>query len=133
MECSRRGRLALVVVMLSISVVPSSTAAVTETEALAIFLEQSPQARRAQAVERTVDAALRVDSRVENPDVAYQVEDAAGVRDDFLTFQQQLPVTGRHGLLQERAEVAASAAAVGAAGNLRDDAYELRRLFHEVL
>ena len=38
----------------------------------------------------------------------------AGVRDEFLTFEQELPVTGRRGLLLERAEAAASAVGLAA-------------------
>jgi cobalt-zinc-cadmium efflux system outer membrane protein len=129
MEWSRRAQVAFVFVVLSTTVAP----AVTEAEAIRLFLEQSPQARRVPVIERTVDAALRVETRVENPGVAYQVEDSLGVRDEFLTLQQELPITGRRGLLRERAEVAAAAAALGAEGELRGDAYELKRVFHEVL
>jgi len=133
MEWFRRAQVAFVFAVLSTSVVPASTGAVTEAEAIRIFLKRSPQARRVPVMEQTVDAALRVATRVANPDVAYQVEDAGGVRDEFLTFQQELPITGRRGLLKERAEVAASAAALGAERGLRGDGYELKRTFHEVL
>jgi cobalt-zinc-cadmium efflux system outer membrane protein len=84
-------------------------------------------------IERTVDAELRVETRVANPSVAYQVEDAAGVRDQFLTFQQELPITGRRGLLNDRAELAASAAAIDAQGDLRSEVYALKIAFHDVL
>lgn len=131
MEWSWRAHAAFVLTVLSTSVPPAS-GAVTEAEAIRIFLEQSPQARRVSVIEQTVDAALRVETRVANPNVAYQVEDAAGVRDEFLTFQQELPVTGRRGLLNERAEVAASAAALGAEADLRGAVYSLRNAFHEV-
>jgi outer membrane protein TolC len=124
---------ALVLGALSTSVAPASTAAVSEVEAIRLFLEQSPQARRVPVIEQSVDAALRVETRVANPDVAYQVEDAAGVRDEFLTFQQELPITGRRGLLNDRAEIAASAAALGAEDDLRRDVYALKEVFHEVL
>jgi cobalt-zinc-cadmium efflux system outer membrane protein len=124
---------AFVFAVLSASVVPASPGAVTEAEAIRIFLEHSPQARRVPLVVQSVDAALRVDARVANPEVAYQVEDAAGVRDEFLTFQQELPITGRRGLLGERAEVASVAAGFAAERNLQVDVYDLKRSFHEVL
>lgn len=133
MERSWRARVAFVSIVLSTSVVSASGRTVTEAEAIRIFLEQSPQARRVVVIEQTVDAALRVETRVANPSVAYQVEDAAGVRDEFLTFQMELPVTGRRGLLQSRAEVAASAAALGAEDELRRDVYGLKSAFHDVL
>jgi len=79
MEYSWRVRVVLVLAVLSSSAAPASTNTVTEAEAIRIFLERSPQARRVQVIERTVDAESRVETRVANPDVAYQVEDAAGV------------------------------------------------------
>jgi cobalt-zinc-cadmium efflux system outer membrane protein len=125
--------MALVITVLSTAVAPASTGSVTEADAIRLFLEQSPQARRVPLVVGSVDAALRVETRVSNPDVAYQVEDATGVRDEFLTFQQELPITGRRGLLNKRAEVAASAAGLAAARDLQAEVSDLKRSFHEVL
>ncbi len=133
MELSWRARAALVSTVLATSVVPASSGAVTEEVAVRNFLEQSPQARRVQVVERSVDATLRIGTRVPNTDVAYQVEDAAGVRDEFLTIEQELPITGRRGLLNERADIAAEAAGLSAARDLRGEAFDLKRSFHEVL
>ncbi len=133
MEFSWRAGVALVSTVLTASVVPASSGAVTEAVAVRTFLEQSPQARRVHAVERSVDAALRIGTRVPNTDVAYQVEDAAGVRDEFLTIEQELPITGRRGLLNERAEVAAEAAGLNAERDLRGETFDLKRSFHEVL
>ena len=133
MESSWRASVALVSAVLSASVAPASSSAMTEAAAIRIFLEQSPQARRVPLVERSVDAALRIETRVANPDVAYLVEDAAGVREEFLTFQQELPITGRRGLLNERAEIAAAAAGLTAERDLQDEVFDLKRSFHEVL
>jgi len=133
MEWSFRAHVALVLTALSPSVASASAVPVTEADAVRLFLEQSPQARRVPLVVRSVDGALRVETRVANPEVAYQVEDAAGVRDEFLTFQQELPITGRRGVLNERARVAAAAAGLGAERDLRADVYDLKRSFHEVL
>ena len=133
MELSWRACLAFVLAVLSNSVALTSSAPVTETEAIRLFLEQSPQARRVPLVVRSVDAALRVETRVANPEIAYQIEDAAGVREEFLTFQEELPITGRRGLLDERAKVAALAAGLAAENDLQAEVYELKRSFHEVL
>lgn len=132
MEWSWRARVAFVLVLLSISVAQGS-GAVTEPDAIRIFLEQSPQARRVAVIEQAVDAEFRVEARVANPSIVYQVEDAAGVRDEFLTFQQELPITGRRGLLNDRAELGASAAAMDAEEDLRSDVYALKQAFHDVL
>lgn len=133
MEYFRQGRAALVLALIAFSITPTVAGVVTEAETIRIFLEQSPQARRVTTIERSVDAALRGESLVENPDVSYQVEDVAGVRDEFLTVQQVLPISGRRGLLKQRAEVAATAAAQQAQGELRSDLHALRQSFHEVL
>ena len=104
--------MALVSTLLSASVAQASSGALTEAVAILIFLEQSPQARRLPLVERSVDAALRTEARVRNPDVAYQVEDAAGIRDEFLrvaahAFRSPAAVdcstNGQRSLLQPRA------------------------------
>jgi len=133
MELFLRASVAFVLVVLSTSVAPASTGPVTEAEAIGLFLEQSPQARRVPLVVQSVDAALRIEAPVSNLEIAYQIEDAAGVRDEFLTFQQRLPITGRRSLLGERAEVASAAAGLAAERDLQAEAYELKRSFHEVL
>ena len=48
-------------------------------------------------------------TEVRNPTVGYQLEDAAGVREEFVTFQQELPSTGRRSLLRQRAATDAAA------------------------
>ena len=74
MEWSWRAQVAFVFDVLCTSVAPASAGGVTEAEAVRIFLEQSPQALRVPVIERAVDAALRVETRVANPEVAYQVD-----------------------------------------------------------
>lgn len=128
-----RARVAFVFVLMLPSVALASSETVTEGDAIRQFLEESPQARTVPLIVQSVGAELRVDGRVSNPNVAYQVEDAAGVRDEFLTFQQELPITGRRGLLRERAEAASSAAGLAAERNLQADGYAVRVSFYEVL
>lgn len=133
MESSWRAGLALVVIVLSFSFAPAMFAGVTEAEAIRLFLEESPQSRRGSAVERIVDAESRIGAQFPNPDVAYQVEDSAGVRDEFLTVEQGIPITGRRRLLGQRADAAVSAAALHSRADLQADVYGLKRVFHEVL
>jgi len=135
MEPSMSARVAviLVFVFLTPGVATASGESVTEPEAMGLFLEESPQARRVSVIVQSVDAASRVEARVPNPGVAYQIEDAAGVRDEFLTFQQELPITGRRGLVRDGADAAASAAGLAAQRELRADASRMRETFFEVL
>lgn len=133
MVWSWKACVAFVYIVLLTSLAHSAAGAVTEAEAIRVFLAQSPQARRVPLIEQSVDAAFRVDARVANPAVSYQVEDVAEFRDEFLTFQQELPITGRLGLLGERSGVAASAARLAAENDVRDDVYVLKQTFYEVL
>ena len=133
MEWSRRVRVALVLAVPSCFVGLASSGTVTEEQAIRLFLEDSPQARRVAAVVRSVDATSRVEARVANPEVAYQVEDAAGVRDEFLTLAQELPITGRRGLVRSSAGAAASAAGLGAERDLQAAGHAVRASFYEVL
>jgi cobalt-zinc-cadmium efflux system outer membrane protein len=118
--------------MLSTSLAPAA-GTISEADAIRMFVEHWPQARRVPVVQRSVDAAFRAESRITDPQLAYQVEEAGGTRDEFLTIEQALPVTGRRGLLGERATAAASAAALDAAARLQGELYALKRLFAEVL
>jgi cobalt-zinc-cadmium efflux system outer membrane protein len=133
MESFWRASLAFALTVLSTSITSASSGPLTEAEAVREFLEKSPGARRVSVVARSVDATLRVEAHLANPEIAYQVEDAGGVRDTFLTFQQELPVTGRRGLLGERAELASTAAGLAAQRDLQAEVYDLKRSFHEVL
>lgn len=124
---------ALMLALLSAAVAFTPNAALTEVEALRLFMEQSPQAHRVPLLERAAAAAMRAEARVANPEVSYQIENAGGVRDEFLTFQQELPVTGRRRLLGRRASAATAAVRHEAAWQMQLTGYELKRLFHEVL
>lgn len=129
-----RARVAVLICFLSISVsAVTSDAPVTEPEAIRLFLEESPQAQRVSVIVRSADAASRVEAPVANPEIAYLVEDAAGVRDEFLTFQQKLPITGRRELVRDSADAAAEAAGLAAERDLRISASALRQSFYEVL
>ena len=133
MEWSWKVRMTLLTAVLAMSVTSASTERVSEAEAIRLFLEQSPQAKQGSLIVRSVDAQFRVEARVAGPEVAYQVEDAAGVRDEFLTAQQALPITGLRALLGERASLASASAGRLAQADLQADAYDLKQTFHEVL
>lgn len=106
---------------------------VTESEAVRLFLEESPYARRIPVVARSASSARRELGLPSNPEVAYQIEDAAGVRDTFVTVGQELPISGRRGRIREIAEAAGSAARLAAARDLEAAEAALRVAFHEVL
>jgi len=133
MESSVGARTALVIACFLPSLALASSDAITEVDAIRLFLEDSPQARAVPIAMRAVDAESRVDARVANPSVAYVVEDAADVRDEFLFFEQELPITGRRALLRERAEAASSAVGLAAERDLQNEAYSLKLVFYEVL
>lgn len=123
----------------ALAVVPASLAEprpsgpVSEEDAIRLFLEGSPQARLVALRAEKVRAEARAGNEVSNPAIAYQVEDAAGVRDEFLTFQQELPVTGRRSFLKDRADVVSKAAGLQAGRDLQDATASLRAAFYEVL
>lgn len=107
--------------------------AVTESDALRLFLEQSPQARRIPLQRLSAEATWRREALPSNPELSYQVEDAGGVRDEFLTVEQELSITGRRGLLRDVAQAASSAATLAAERELLVSAHHVREAFYEVL
>lgn len=133
MDPSVMARLALILLVSVPSVVVAAGETVTESDALRLFLEESPRVRAVAAIEESAGAELRAGARVANPNFAYQIEDAAGVRDQFLTFQQELQVSGRRGLVRESAKAASSSAGLAATHQVQDDAYALKTSFYEVI
>lgn len=82
----------------------------TEGEAVARALAVSPRLRAAHAVPELTAAEYRVRRSLPNPVVRFQQEQAAGSRDRFLLFDQELPLSGRRGLLGQAASAAVQAA-----------------------
>lgn len=111
----------------------ASAEPVTEREAIRLFLRESPQSRLPAVNAEAALSGLRIESEIPNPSIAYQIEDAAGVRDEFFTFQQPLPVTGRRGLLRERSEAAADSARHLGRRDLGRSVHGLRAAFYRVL
>jgi len=91
MASTMRARVAIFFVAMNLVVVSAAGATFTESDAIALFLEASPQAQQVPVIERSVNAANRVEAPVANPEIGYLMEDSAGVREEFLTYQQ----TGR--------------------------------------
>ena len=133
MEQSARVIVALLVLMLSPALVAEQRPAVSESEALRLFLEESPHARKVPLASREVEAEMRGRSLLANPEIGYAIEDAGGVRDEFLTFQQEIPITGRRHILLESAEAAARSARLGAESELAAATHSLRTAFFEVI
>jgi cobalt-zinc-cadmium efflux system outer membrane protein len=125
--------LALILVSFYASATFGSSRAITEADAVRIFLDESPRARLVSLNAEAAGAELSIGTEMSNPSVAYQIEDAAGVRDEFLTFHQELPITGRRSLLRERSAAASAAAELLAERDLRNATYSLKIAFHDVL
>ena len=135
MGSSMRARVAIAV-LLSVTTGAAAAASVeplSESEAIRLYLEQSPRARMVPLIQASVAAERREDALLPNPVVAYQIEDAAGVRDEFLTFQQEIPLTGRRGLIRDGADAAVSAATAVARQDLLATLCSVRLAFYEVL
>ncbi len=105
----------------------------TEKEALQRFEMESPQARALAARVTVVRAETRGWSLFPNSSVGYTREDAGGTKDDFLVVQQQLPVTGRLGLLRRAGESAVKASEAKSRYELVQLRGELRAAFYDLL
>ena len=115
----------------STAVEPSGS--ITEADAVRLFLDESPQARLISLRAEAAGAGASIGIQVANPSVTYQIEDAFGVRDEFLIFQQELPITGRRSLLHDRAAAVSAAAGLLGRRDLQDATYSLRLAFYDVL
>lgn len=125
--------MALAVVPVESLAAPRPSGPVSEVDAIRLFLDGSPQAQLVALRAERAGAARRAGNEVSNPAIAYQVEDAFDVRDEFLTFQQELPITGRRSLVKEGAGVASEAAGLQARRDLQDATASLRAAFYDVL
>ena len=89
---------------------PIAAQELTEAAALRRFEQENAELKGLAAQVRGVRADVRSWSKLDNPALIYNQEDAAGTRDEFFLVQQSLPLNGRLGLLRK-----ASRAAVGSA------------------
>jgi outer membrane protein TolC len=84
--------------------------ALSETDAVARALANAPTVRAARAFADQLSAEQRVRRHLPNPSVRWQEENAAGIRDRYLTIDQELPISGRRRLLANGAAAAVAAA-----------------------
>ena len=133
METTMGVHVALALILSPVSIAIASEGPVTESEATRLFLEHSPHALRIPLAEQSADAGRREDALLSNPEVGYQTEEAGGVRDEFLTVSQELPMTGRRGLASRSASAAAEAAGLAATSELLAAVSEVRMSFYDVL
>ena len=99
--------------------------ALTEQQALARFMAENPEieALRRRVDERGAHSLTRV--LASNPTVGWTQENAGGNRDDFLVFKQELPLSGRLGLL-------ATANRESAASDQSDADFQIQQLRADV-
>ena len=105
----------------------------TEREALARFAGVHPRVRMLQFEVEQVRAESQARSLLTNPAVVYTHESAAGSRDDFLLFRQELPVTGRLKLLRAAGGTTIDVAQAGADFDLRLLRAQVRLSFADLL
>jgi outer membrane protein TolC len=82
----------------------------TEQTALAKFETENQTLQALREGVRVTEAEARQPTVFPNPSTSYVREDAAGNVDNFLVFQQSLPVNGRRGLLRRAGDAAVQAA-----------------------
>jgi outer membrane protein, heavy metal efflux system len=87
----------------------------SEADAVARALASAPRLRVANALPDQVAAEARARRALPNPTVRVQEENAAGFRDRFVLVDQELPLSGRRGLLAKAATSAVSVATAHAA------------------
>ncbi|MCL5288051.1 MAG: TolC family protein [Acidobacteria bacterium] len=105
----------------------------TEADALRRFERENAQVRALAARVREVRAEFRAASLAPNPSITYTREDSAGTQDSFLLVQQELPITGRLGLLRRAGDSATSAAQASTNYSLLLLRSEFRLAFYALL
>jgi outer membrane protein, heavy metal efflux system len=86
-----------------------SAQALTEKDLLRRFSEENQRARALGARSGTVQAEMRLRTLPPAPGVSYSREDAAGSKEDYLLIEQQVPWSGRLGLLRQAGDAAVNA------------------------
>ena len=89
---------------------PSGAAqALTEKDLLRRFDQENRRARALGARTGAVQAEMKLRTLPPTPGVSYSREDAAGSKEDYLLIEQQVPLSGRLGLLRQAGEAAVNA------------------------
>ena len=105
----------------------------TEQYVLKQFMERSPQATALRARIPVTRAESHLQILAPNPAVTASREDVGGVKDQFLTAEQSLPISGRLGLLKRAGKEAVSAAEQQTKYDLLLLRAEVRLAFYELL
>ena len=95
----------------------------TESEAISRAVAENPRLRAIRARPAQVAAEQQVRRPAPNPFVSFQQERAGGIRDRFLLIEQELPVSGRRGVLEQ----AGTAAVAVAELRVRQAEFEIRQ------
>ena len=96
-------------------------------------MAESPRTRGLRAQVEITRAEMRGRSLKPLPSLSYSREDAAGSKEDYLLFEQSLPVSGRLGLLREAGQVAVNARQEESKHDLVQLRTELRLAFYDLL
>jgi len=86
-----------------------SAQALTEKDLLRRFSEENQRARALGARCGAVQAEMKLRTLPPAPGVSYSREDAAGSKEDYLLVEQQIPLSGRLGLLRRAGDSAVNA------------------------
>jgi cobalt-zinc-cadmium efflux system outer membrane protein len=103
----------------------------TESQIIEKFLKESPYAREARASVEAVRAEFEGRTLLPNP-AAVASREGAGYA-AFFQLEQQLPISGRRGILKQAGASAVSAAQAGGAGFLWRLRTDLRTAFYRLL
>lgn len=83
--------------------------ALTEKDLLRRFNEENQRARALGARSGAVQAEMKLRTLPPAPGVSYSREDAGGSKEDYLLIEQQIPLSGRLGLLRQAGDAAVNA------------------------
>ncbi len=83
--------------------------ALTEKDLVRRFNEENQRARALGARPEVVRAEMKLRTLAPTPGVSYSREDAAGSKEDYLLVEQQVPLSGRLGLLRNAGDAAVNA------------------------
>jgi outer membrane protein, heavy metal efflux system len=83
--------------------------ALTDKDLLRRFSEENQRARALGARSGAVQAEMKLRTLPPTPGVSYSREDAAGSKEDYLLIEQQVPLSGRLGLLRQAGDAAVNA------------------------
>jgi outer membrane protein TolC len=105
----------------------------SEKDLLSRFSEENQRAKALGARIEVVRAEMNVRSVIPSPSVFYGREDTAASKEDYLWLEQQVPVSGRLGMLRRAGDAAVDAQREQAGHGLHQLRSELRLAFAELL